>query len=840
MRIAVLLGFRTLLREWRSGDLAVLFLALFVAVAALTGVGFLADRIQRAMQLQASEVLAADQRLQSPDPIRDIYAREAERRGMRTARVTSTLSVVLKDDLTQLSNVHAVSAGYPLRGQVRVATRAFGEPLLVADVPAPGEVWPDSRLLSALDARVGDVVSVGSIKLRVTRILISRPDQGSGFVDLAPSLLMNDADLAATGLIQPGSRARYAVLFAGDRKVIAEFPAWVNAHGRRAESLVDIADVSPEVGNASARATRFLSLASLAGVLLCAVAIAMTARRYVKRHLDLAALLKTLGAPQATVLIISLTQLACIALLATAAGSAAGYLAQNGLLAILRDMVATELPAPSLQPMFMGLAAALLLLLGFALPSMLQLARVPAMRVLRRDVGPPQLGTMLAYGPAVLAIGLLIVWVTGDWKLSLWFALGLLLAMATFALAGWLLVSVVGRLRGRTGVAWRYGAANLARRRGESIVQIVALGLGLSALLLLAIIRGDLINDWRARLPANAPNYFFVNIPPEDRTAFQAMLTDSGGKVARMLPMIRGRMLAINDEPVAGRRFRQEGGRDARGREGRGEALATREQNLTWSAEIGSDNTITAGKWFTAADNGKPLVSVATDFQESMQLKLGDRLTFDIAGERIDATISSFRKVQWDSMQPNFFLMFPPGLLEGAAGTYMASAQFRPTDPGAVAQLVRRFPGVSIFDVDDLLAQVRSIVEKAVLAVQSVFLFTVLAGVVVLLAAVQATRDERRYESAMLRTLGASRRTVLIGVMVEFALIGVMAGVVAAAAASTGGYFLATRLLEVPYHPDPLLWLSGAAIGAALVCVAGYLATRTALTQPPMTILRYG
>jgi putative ABC transport system permease protein len=512
------------------------------------------------------------------------------------------------------------------------------------------------------------------------------------------------------------------------------------------------------------------------------------------------------------------------------------------LLAILRDMVGTELPPPSLQPMFMGLAAALLLLLGFALPSMLQLARVPAMRVLRRDVGPPQLGTMLAYGPAVSAVSLLIVWVTGDWELSLWFVLGLSLAIGMFALAGWLLVSIVGRLRGRTGVAWRYGAANLARRRGESIVQIVALGLGLSALLLLAIIRGDLINDWRARLPANAPNYFFVNISPADIDAFQAMLAGNGGKVSRMLPMIRGRMIAINDGPVTGRRAGegQPQGQGQGRRQGRGEGLATREQNLTWSSEIGPDNTITAGKWFTAADHGKPLVSVATEFQESMHLKLGDRLRFDIAGEAIEVSISSFRKVQWDSMQPNFFLMFPPGLLEGAAGTYMASAQFRPTDPGVIAQLVRRFPGVSIFDVDDLLTQVRSIVEKAVLAVQSVFLFTVLAGVVVLLAAVQATRDERRYESAMLRTLGASRRTVLVGVMVEFALIGVMSGVVAAATASTGGYFLATRLLEVPYHPDPLLWLTGAAIGAALVCVAGYLATRTALTQPPMSILRYG
>jgi putative ABC transport system permease protein len=827
---ALLLGLKTLAREWRSGDLAVLFLALFVAVAALTGVGFLVDRIDRAMQLQASEVLGADMRLQSPDVIGPRYAEEAQRRDLRSARVATTLSVVLVGEATQLANVHAVSAGYPLRGTVRVSTAPFGTPVEARAVPGAGEVWPDSRLLAALGANVGDKLTVGAVELQVTRVLISRPDQGSGFVDLAPSLLMNEADLAATRLILPGSRVRYAALFAGERSQTQPFGEWLKRNATRAERLRDIAEASPEVSNASSRATRFLSLASLAGVLLCAVAIAMTARRYVARHLDLAALLKTLGAPQSMVLTVSLVQLICIALVATVAGAMLGYFAQQWLLAIVRDMVATDLPSPGWKPLAMGLSTALLLLTGFALPSMLQLARVPAMRVLRRDIGPPQLGAILAFGPAAITVALLIVWVTGDLALSMWFVLGLGVAMVTLALAGWLLVAVTTRFRGQAGVAWRYGAANVARRRAESVVQIVALGLGLSALLLLTIIRGDLIDDWRARLPQDAPNYFFVNIPPEDRDAFQLFLTTEGGTMSRLVPMIRGRMVAINGEDLAARHYNNP----------RGEAFATREQNLTWATEMGSGNKIVAGKWFAAEDSGKPLVSVATDFQEPMNLKLGDKLSFDIAGEMVEATISSFREVQWDSMQPNFFLMFPPGLLEGAAGTYMASAQFRPTDPAVIAQLVRRFPGVSIFDMDDLLSQVRSIIDKAVLAVQSVFLFTLLAGVVVLLAAVQATRDERRYESAMLRTLGASRRTVLTGVLVEFALIGTMAGVVAAAAASTGSYFLSTRLLEVPWRPDPLLWLSGAAAGAALVCLAGYLATRSALTQPPMSTLRHG
>lgn len=827
---ALSLGLRTLGREWRSGDLAVLFLALFVAVAALTGVGFLVERIDKAMQLQASEVLAADLRVVSPDPIDSAYEDEAVRRGMAAARVTSLLSVVMKDDATQLANVHAVTDGYPLRGTVRVSDQAFGEAVETEGIPAQGEIWPDSRLLAALGARVGDLLSVGEIDLRVTRVLIARPDQGSGFVDLAPSVLINDADVPATGLIQPGSRVRYAALFAGPQGQSAQFAEWLDASMKPAERLRDIAEASPEISNARSRAARFLLLASLAGVLLCAVAIAMTARRYVKRHLDLAALLKTLGASQAMVLTISLAQLICIAVVAAIAGAIAGFLAQQGLLALLEGVVTVDLPAPGWQPVIMGFSTALLLLTGFALPSMLQLSRVPAIRVLRRDIGPPHLGTMLAYGPAVLAVALLIHWVTRDLVLSIGFVVGLAAVLGALALGGWLLVSLAGRLRGGMGAAWRFGAANLARRRGESIVQIVALGLGLSALLLLTIIRGDLIDDWRARLPQDAPNFFFVNIPPEEREPFRALLAQQGGEMTRMLPMIRGRMIAINGESLDERRFASP----------RGEGLATREQNLTWSDQIGPDNTITAGKWFDADDFGQPVVSVATDMQESIPLKLGDRLTFDVAGETVETTVTSFRSVQWDSLQPNFFLMFPPGLLEGAAGTWMGSARYRPSHPSEVAELVRQFPGVSIFDMDDLLEQVRSIIEKAVLAVQSVFLFTLLAGVVVLLAAVQATRDERRYESAMLRTLGASRRTVLVGVLAEFAAVGVMAGAVAAAAASTGAWFIARNLLEIPWQPDPLLWVGGALIGALLVCAAGWLATRTALTQPPMQVLRAG
>ncbi len=827
---AVVIGLRTLAREWRSGDLAVLFAALVVAVAALTGVGFLVDRVDRAMKLTASEVLGADLRLTSPQPIGADYDAEARRRGLDTAQVTSLLSVVLLGEASQLTNVHAVTAGYPLRGSVKVSDAPFGTPASATDIPGAGEAWPDSRVAAALGATIGNELDVGSTKLRVTRILISRPDQGSGFVDLAPSMIINAADLAATRLVQPGSRITYARLFAGAPGDVAGFEPWLSKARKRDERLRDVADASPAIGNANTRAGRFLSLASLTSVLLCAIAVALTARRYMQRHLDITALLKTLGATQRFVLVATLTQLLLIATVATLVGAAIGFGAQTWLTRALKGLLSTDLPPASIRPLLMGFGTAVLMLTGFALPAILQLARVPAIRILRRDVGPPQTAAILAYGPAVAAVALLMAWTLQDAKLAFGFIGGLAATLAVLAAAGFGLVVLVARSRGGVGVAWRYGLANLARRRTESVAQIVAFGLGLTAMLLLAVIRGDLVKDWRASVPASAPNFFFINIPSDEREAFLEFLGQEGATTTRMLPMVRGRMTHINGAPVEQRQYGDAGDGN----------FAQREQNLSWSMELGDSNTIAEGRWFTAADEGQPLVSAASEIKERLGVKLGDELTFDIAGETFSVKIASFRTVKWDSLQPNFFLMFPSGLLEATAGTWLTSARLESVQGDTVARLVRRFPSVSVFDTEDLLQQVRSLIDKAVLAVQSVFVFTLFAGLTVLLAAVQATRDERRFESAMLRTLGARRSTVWKGILVEFGAIGLLAGTLAAAIASIAGWVLATRVLDVPYRPDPMLWLIGLGTGGALVALAGWLATRSAVSQPPLRTLREG
>jgi len=827
---ALALAMRSLAREWRSGELGVLLLALTTAVAALTGVGFLVDRIGIAVDQQATQVLAADIRLGATDPIPQSYLDEAARRGVRATRTISLLSVVFKGEQSELTNLHAVSSGYPLRGSLLVAAEPFAIGTATRALPGRGEVWPGSKLLATLGAGIGSQLSIGAATFRVTRVLISRPDQGSTFADLAPSLIMNAADLPATQLIQPGSRVSYAALFAAERGRIDAFKQWLRTHKKSGERLRDISDTSPQIKNAVDRAARFLTLASLVSVLLCSIAVAMSARQYVRRHLDAVALLKTLGATRFFTLAISLAQLLAVAVAASVLGSAAGFLAQEWLLHAVRGLINTELPPADLAPLAMGFVAAIAVLLGFALPALLQLSRVPPLRVLRRDVGPPPPLALLAFGPALAVVLALVYWAVRDVRLFVDCLLGLVAFTALLAGAGALLVQVAGRLRGRVGVAWRYGVANLSRRRADSLVQIIAFGAGLMVLLLLGVVRRDLENDWRRALPVDAPNYFFVNIPPADRAAFVAFLEARGARLSRVLPMIRGRLTQINGRPAESFRFR---GADADG-------FAQREQNLTWAAELGTDNKVVAGRWWTPQDSGKPLVSLATEFQESLGLRVGDRLTFEIGAESFSVVIANVRKVKWDSFQPNFFVVFAPGVLESVAGTYLTSAYFHPSQGRALAELAHRFPSVSIFNVDDLLGQVRSLVDKAVLAVQSVFAFTLFAGLTVLLAAVQASRDERRFESAMLRTLGASRSIVLQGVLAEFTTVGLLAGLLAAAGASCGGWFVATRILQLPFGFDPWVLLIGLAGGALLVGGSGWLATRSVITQPPLTTLRAG
>ena len=617
-------------------------------------------------------------------------------------------------------------------------------------------------------------------------------------------------------------------LFAGAAEPVNAFREYIVSTKAAGERLREVDESSRQLNAAIDRASRFLNLASLASVLLAAVAVAMGARRYAARHIDTVALMKCMGASQGFVLAISIIELSLLAVFAVAIGAMLGYLAQSGLAWLLRDLIRTELPAASLAPLPIALVTVLAMLIGFALPPLLQLKSTPPARVLRKSVSAPPLRYGLSYLLALAALFAILWSLVRDAELVISVLAGVLGVGLVLTVAGYGLVRLTGRLRGGVGVAWRYGLANVSRRGGDSVVQIVAFGLGLMVLLLLAVVRGDLLADWRRSLPADVPNNFLINIRPEERQSLQDFLQSRGLGQPQLFPMVRARIAAINAKPAETLKFPGDSGR----------GFLEREQNLTWSAGLMEDNQLIAGSWWKPADAGKPLVSISTEYQEALQLKLGDMISFDVAGESLTVQVASIRKIRWDSFRPNFFLVFPPGLLDGAAGTYMTSVFLTPSQRPSLADLVRQFPTISVLDVDAILKQIRTIMDRASLAVQYVFLFTLAAGIVVLLAAVQSTRDERRYESAMLRTLGASRGTVLQGVAAEFSALGFLSGTLAAFGATAVGWVLARRLFSLDYTLDPWLWVVGLVCGTLLVGVSGTLATRRVVNTPPIHTLR--
>ncbi|HET7203562.1 MAG TPA: FtsX-like permease family protein, partial [Steroidobacteraceae bacterium] len=818
------LALRNLVRDLKSGEIAVLVLALLVAVASLTAVGFFTSRIGRGVEQQAGEVLAADLRLQSPRPLDERYDREAERRGLRVARLESMPSVVFFGEESSLVALRAVGESYPLRGRLKTADQPFGRGVVTDGVPAPGEAWADSRLLAKLGAGIGAELAVGATSVRVTRVLDYRPDQGSGFADLSATLLINRADLPATELVQPGSRVSRAVLFAGAPAAVEQFGAWLVANKRQGERLTSIADASPQIRASADRAGRFLSLASLVSVLLSAIAVAMAAQRYARRHLDTVALMKCMGASQRLVLLQTIVQLVVIGAVTALVGTGIGYVAQSGIAWLLRDLLRGELPPPTADAFVLGIVTSVVVLVGFALPPLLRLRRVPPARVLRRDLEPPPLRYVVVYGAAIGAVIALLYWIVRDTQLVGYVAGGLGATFLVLALAGWLLVRALAPLRRGVGVAWRYGLANIVRRGRDSIVQIVAFGLGFMVLLLLALVRDDLLRDWRASLPADAPNYFMINIRPDEGPRVADFFARAGLPATELVPMLRARLVAINGTSVDALRFPSD----------RASEFVEREANLTWSAELGPGNTIVAGHWWSRRGPSDPQVSVESEYAETLGLELGDTLTYDIAGESVTARITSLRDVRWDTFKPNFFVVFSPGVLDDVTGTLITSVHVQPDQRPALVDLVRQFPEVTIIDIEALLAQVRDVMNKASLAVQYVFLFTLAAGLMVLLAAVQATRDERRYESAMLRTLGATRGVVFQGVAAEFIVLGALAGLLAAAGAAAVGWVLARRVFDLEYSPDPWIAVVGVVGGAVLVGAAGLLAARSVVSHPPM------
>ncbi len=824
---------KSLLRDLRAGELSVLLIAIIIAVTAMTAVGFFTDRVGRAIKQQAGSVLAGDLVLRAPAPPDPSFIDEARRLGLDATEAMSFLTMVLPADVDNESNaltqITAVGEGYPLRGELLVAAAMFGESERAAGIPERGTGWAEPGLLGRMNLDVGDRVRIGTVELTIARVLEYQPNQISGGMSaMAPGLLVNLADVPSFGVIRPGSRATYREFFAGPEADIATFRQRLESAAGDGIRVSGLEDAGEQINSAIDRAQRFLTLASLVTVILAAVATAMAARRYALRHLDTIALLKSIGATQSFVQNSTLSQLLLVIIGTASIGSALGFVAQQGLVLLAPATLYIELPPTSWTAGTLGLLTAATITVGFALPHLLMLKDTAPIRVLRHDMPPPKLSSGVTYGIAIGTLLLMIYSIVRDLKLVAYIAVGVgTVALLSYA-AGWLLVRSLTRFRGAAGVAWRYGLANISRRGTESIVQIVAFALSLNVLLLLTVVRGDILQAWQATLPEDAPNYFLINVDPEQWPDMRAFFETELGASPEFLPFMRGKIIRIGGTPVDDYVFPGDGGK----------FFVRQESNFTWQGALPETNRITAGKWWGADYTGALQASLDERVAGRLGIGVGDTLGLNIGGEEFDVPVTSLRTIEWDSLRPNFYLMLSPGEVEDLPQTYVA-AVYVPRDRRLVLnQFVRAFPGVTVFDLDVIMSQVRMVIDRASLSVQYVFLFTLLSGVIVLLAAIQATRDERRFESALLHTLGAGRRKILQGIAVEFTALGCLAGTLAAFGATAIGYVMAEQVFELDYTLNPWLWPLGLVLGSVIVGATGTWATRKAVTEPPVAVLR--
>ncbi len=828
------LGARMLWRDLRAGELRLLVVAVLLAVAALTAVGFFADRLKGGLSRDARQLLGGDAVVSSDNALPPAFTERARALGLQAAGTvgfpTMARAAEAQGGATRLVALKAVESGYPLRGQLTVAASPDAPPAPARGIPAAGQAWVDAALLDALQLQVGDTLLLGDAALRIAQVLVTEPDRGAGFMSFAPRVMMAEADLAATRLVQPASRLNYRLAVAGPDAAVARYTEWAQAQIQSGE-LRGVRLESFEAGRPATRQTldraeKFLNLVALLSALLSAVAVALAARAFAASHLDDCALLRVLGQRQGRIALAYAFEFGAVGLVASLLGVALGWGVHLVFVALLAGLVEANLPPPGLWPAFFGVGMGLTLLLAFGLPPVLQLAKVPPLRVIRRDLGNLQPASAGALVLGVAGFVVLLLAASSDLKLGSIAVGGFAVAVLLFAGLSWLAVKALRRaVNETTAPRWLVIATRqVSARPVYAVVQVSALAVGLLALVLLVLLRTDLIDSWRRATPPDAPNRFVINVMPDQAQAFRTMLEDAGVRRYDWYPMIRGRLIAINGRTVNPDDFQEE----------RARRLVDREFNLSHSAASPPHNTVIAGRWQPEEAGA---VSVEEGLAKTLGLKLGDTMLFDIGGIRSEARITSLRKVDWGSMRANFFVMYPVSRMADVPSTYMGA--FRaPERKGFDNALVRAFPNVTNVDMSATLRQVQTVLDKVIRAVEFLFGFTLAAGVVVLFAAVTATREERAREFAVMRAVGARASLLRQVQRAELAGVGLLAGFLASAVAMAVGWGLARYAFDFEWRASPLVPLLGALAGALLALAAGWWGLRGVITRPVVETLR--
>ncbi|MFK7995933.1 MAG: ABC transporter permease [Granulosicoccus sp.] len=819
---------RSLVRDLRAGELRVLALSLLVAVASVTAVGFFTDRIGRAVERQAGDVIAADLVASSGFRLPAALLDDIKSMDLQTAQHVRFPSVVINErDESQLVAMKAVSDGYPLRGSIRIANIEDPATDLNSGQGAPdaGKVWVDAQLKSALDLKPGDKLTLGEADFEVSKIILFEPDRGENAFEFAPRVMINLSDLEKSALLGEGSRATYTLLMAGAETQLEQARDLMRDQYLSEVRVRGVRDGSPQMKRALDRAQRFLGLASVVTVLLAGAAIALAVRQFALRQADASAVMRTLGATRSEVIVWLSTRLALIALVASILGIVVGWFAQLVLANLLKGWFGLELPAPGFMPPLIGTLTAFIALAGFGLLPIVKAGRVNVMRVLQRDYSGLNSSSVLAGVFGLLATFTIVFLLSGDLLLSAIVVMGVVAMLLVFALFGRLIIFAVRRL---AGPRFRMSTAGLQRRSASSIVQLAAFAMGIMALLLISIVRVDLLAAWEQDLPEDAPNVFVVNIQPDQVEGFAAQLETQGIKSTGIYPMVRARLVAHNGNSVLGS-----------GASEREERRARREYNLSFSNTVPLNNKIVSGEWWVEDGSAPPLLSIEQEWAEENGFQVGDTLTFKSAGVETTATVANWREVDWESFQVNFFAVSSPAMLESLPATYVTSFHIEDDFVSATTGWARQFPGIATLDIGAIITRVKSLMDRASLAVEYVFLFTLLAGFCVLLAAVQSSQGERIRESALLRALGASHKQLREAVIAEFAILGAIAGLLAVVFATIIAWSLSQFVFELPFKLNIWLWIIGIVGGALGIAAAGYLATRKVLYTPPIVALRH-
>jgi putative ABC transport system permease protein len=815
---ATTLSLKLLTRQSRSGALIMLFAGLVVATAALAAVSLFTDRVGRALERQAGEVLAADMVVTGRERLPDEYLDKASELGLETAEIALLSTVLFVGEESHLVDLKAVTEGYPLRGQLKLADRLGAPEEALAGIPEPGTGWMAARGLRLFETDTGVKVDIGRRPVTVERVLAWEPDRGGSRFMLAPRLIIHMDDLLESELLGPGSRVRWRLLVAGSESGVAEFRRWVEPRLEERQDIETVAEAEADTGRALEQARRFLGVAALTAVILAAAAVLLAALRFSRSQRDLVALLKAFGAESRQILLALTLLLLWLALAAIAAGGLLGFGAQAIIGQILADGPAGELPPARLLPLLGSGSFTLLLAAGFALPPLVALRGVAPMRILNRSLDTrPGLAGGLWLLPILGALTIPVLQL-GNLRLAMIVLGGSAVLAALLALAAWLAMGLSRQLSKRTRADWRFGLAGLHRRRGQGIIQITALGLGLMALLLLMIVRTELLDQWRGSLPADTADHFVVNIQPDQTEGVREALIEAGAQNVQVRPMATVNLIEVNGEPPPDHRW-------------------AGQVNVSWIDRLPPANRVVEGEFFAPDATGE--ISLAKRWSERTGVGLGDTMLFEAGSRRFEATVTSMREVEWESFNVNFFILLTPSAGETLPHQFIASFRL-PEEAGPLRAVQQGWPNVSIIDIGALLDRISEIIDRVSRAAQVVFFFTLVAGLVVLLAALEATRDERRQEAALIRALGADDGMVRRGLLIEYGAMAFIAAVLATGGAALTGWLLARELFEFAYRPSGLLLATGFLASFVLVIGSGWLGNRSVLKTSPIRILRAG